>query len=57
MGEKLNRQCVVCGQDNWQVMNESKRVTAIKCTNCNHVELEIFPMPYKILRNKEHGKS
>jgi len=55
MGEKLNRQCVVCRQDSWQIMNESKRITAIRCMNCNHTELEIFKVPYKILR-KEHAR-
>jgi hypothetical protein len=41
-GERLGRRCVICGQDCWKVLRPAKRVSAIQCQSCNHVELEIF---------------
>jgi hypothetical protein len=51
--ERIDRRCVVCGQDCWKIINPKRKVTAIQCLNCQHVELEI-------LANKKeemHGKT
>jgi len=38
---RLDRWCVVCGSDSWIRLSKS-RTAAIKCKNCNHVELQSF---------------
>jgi DNA-directed RNA polymerase subunit RPC12/RpoP len=38
---RLDRRCVVCGSDSWIRLSKS-RTAAIKCKNCNHVELQSF---------------
>ena len=37
----LNRPCVICKSDTWIRLSKNK-TSAIKCKNCNHVELEFF---------------